>query len=503
MPQWSAWRASGLAFAIATIALVLANRQLLVSWVMLGLHAGHESSFVIFTASGWLLWRSRVRLGALAPRPEWIATLALGLLTVAVWFAYLVDVQVAQAALFVASFGALVWALLGPAVLRVTLFPIAFLFLAVPVWNHLEPLLQTMTVRATVIALRLTGVPVYVDETYIQVPDRTVIVLARCSGVQFFHAGLIIGALSAYLNFRLLRVQAAVFGAFVAMAIIGNWVRVYALVFVGVLTGQQHFMFGWLVFACALVPAVVLSRQLQRYEDARPPRIEEQASQPQSNDGPVSAARLVAVTAAATLLVAAGPFMAGRSAATAASAGDARDPIVVRAPWFGPYAAGSAWRPAFARADAQAAKTYRLGNREVMTYWAYYAKQQQGAEVVNELNVIYDTAQWQPRGGYAGTDYQTVTSASGQAFEVIETRLQNLQSSRERLVWHWYRVGGQDVAEPWRAKLAQLRGLLANRSDASVVAVSTDADDLDEARALLHDFVLNNMAAGVAGGAVP
>ena len=72
-------------------------------------------------------------------------------------------------------------------------------------------------------------------------------------------------------------------------------------------------------------------------------------------------------------------------------------------------------------------------------------------------------------------------------FRVRETAV----AGREpRLVWYWYDVDGRLTVSPTRAKLDELRSVLSRgRAAQRVVVLSTTADDPDDARARLRDFL--------------
>jgi EpsI family protein len=419
---------------------------------------------------------------------------------IATSLAYLLGVRIAQYVLFIASVATLLGTLLGFATLRIAAGPIAFFLLAMPIWNYFKPALQAMTVRAVALALELTGTPAFVDETYIYTPHAAILVLAACSGAQFFQAGLTLGALHAYLNFRGSLVRLSVTADFALMALVGNWIRVYALVFLPTLSADQHFVFGWALFGLMLILAFLLAARLQRYESS----FQEPAAAGPNTPGSgqtvtalaaqPSLARTSAVAGIATLLLIIGPVLASGPAEMSSVAVKLL-PIEVRSPWSGPFHPQTGWKPSFRQFDAEVTAAYRREDREVIGYWAFYARQNQVGKVVNELNTVYNPAHWRPRGGYAGTDYGQVALQGGQTLSVVETRLESLQSSEERLVWHWYRVDGRDVVRPSQAKLAQLVGLLHRRRDAMAVVLSTDGKDLDSARIVLHEFVKTNMQA--------
>lgn len=490
---------AGSLFLLALFVLIAANGEALYALLRLWAFGGLEYGFAMLCLSVWLLWRSRHRLRQTALVPDWRGLCLVVPVGIATWLAYAVDVRIAEYALFVLGVVALTWTLLGSAALRVVAAPIAFLFLGLPIWNDFTPVLQAMTVRVTELALEVTGTPVFVDETYIYTPRGTFLVLAGCSGAQYFQAGVTVGALYAYLGFRSLKARVLVLLSFAAIAIFANWLRVYALAFLGVLTDRQHFFFGWGIFVCLLIPAFWLASRLRGIDTAPSSSVAAPDSRAVPTREPAASLRpnvgsMVALAAVATLALAAGP-VAIRPSAPIARIAQSLVPKPAQPPWSGPYPASADWQPSFRHPDAQASASYRRGEREVAAYCACYLVQRQDAKVINETNTVYDAARWQVRGGYAGTAYREVPLGAGTAVRIAETRLENRQTGAERLAWHWYDVGGRTVAQPARAKLAQLLGQFSGRQDASAFVISTDGRDLEAARLILMSFVRSNLKA--------
>ena len=477
--------AAGMVFLLAFAVLVAANGEALYAWLRLWAFGGLEYGFAILGMSVWLLWRARGRLRDAAVTPDWRGLWLVVPVGIATWLAYLLDVRIAQYALFVAGLAALTWTLLGYAVLRVAAGPLAFAMLALPIWGYFNHVLQAMTVHALALALELTGTPAFVDETSIYTPDGAVLVLAQCSGVQYFQAAVTCGALYAYLGFRAFSLRAWVLIGFATVAIVGNWIRVYVLVHAGPLTEWQHFMVGWGIFGTLLIGAFRASLWLQRLERPLP------AGRASVAVGNVeySARSLAALAAIATLLLLAGPATALWAASPRTDSVAKLTAIPVQAPWSGPLVADYSWRPRFVGSSEQVQVRYHAAEGDVSAYWAWYVPQGHRSQAINQTNAVY-TAPWEPRGGYVGTYYKRVPVAGAHSFEVVETWLSNQQTGAQRLVWHWYCVAGTHVVRPWQAKLIQLQGLLHGRKDASVTVLSTDARDPGSARAVLRNFVL-------------
>lgn len=465
------------AFLAASIALVVVNLAPLAALTKLWMFAGHEYGFIIVGAAVGLLWRERGALQASSIEPTWRALLLIAPLGAAVWIADLVDLRIAQLMLLIASFGALTWAMLGTAMFRIVSYPLALLMLALPIWNYFRPVLQDMTVAVTAFALRAFGMPVFVDETMISIPQRTILVLAECSGVQYFQAGITLGALHAGFNFSSWRVRLLIIALFGATAVAGNWIRVLTLVFAGELTDWQHFGIGWGVFAVLLI---LMFLATTRIPDRQVPRT--------TVAGAVERPRRCMIIGA----VSAGILVLGPAAEYLLAAPEGLDayvlePALARAPWSGAQTLSDD-RPSFQGTDADSLVVYSDGATEVFVYGAYYVRQRQGHEVVNELNHAFDRERWSVRGGEAGTHYREVALEGG-VLKVIETRLHARDGSANRLVWHWYYVAGEQLARPWRAKLAQVRGVLHGRRDALAVVISTDFSSIEAARDELASFL--------------
>lgn len=485
------WAAAGWVFLGAVLALVVANAEALHGLVSLWAFAGLEYGFVVAAISLWLLWRSRDCLRSAVPVQDWRALWLVLPVAAGTWLAYLLDVRIAQDVLFVAGLAALTWALLGPAVLRIAAGPLVFALLSLPIWNYFKPVLQAMTVRATAFALELTGTPTFVDEIYVHTPKGAIVVLSQCSGAQYFQAGVTLGALYAYLGFRSFRLRILVLIGFAAAAVVGNWIRVYVIVHLGKLTEWQHFLVGWGVFALLLVGVFAAGVRLQRREE-RSARALHSVSVPMTGPSSTRSLGTAAISALiVTLLLAAGPMAERWQESALPVAAPAVAPLGVRPPWSGPLAPDRSWQPSFAGAAGHLQATYHSSSGDVSAYWAWYPHQGRRSQVISQSNSVY-TAPWEPAWDTAGSGYRQFRSPDGSYFEVVETALSNPQTGARRLVWHWYRIGGRGVVQPWKAKLFQVLGLLHGRADAVVVALSAGADDREAARSLLLEFALAN-----------
>ena len=81
-------------------------------------------------------------------------------------------------------------------------FPLGFLFFAVPIGDFMLPQLMEWTADFTVLALRLSGVPVYREGLQFIIPSGAWSVVEACSGIRYMIASVTVGCLFAYLSYR-------------------------------------------------------------------------------------------------------------------------------------------------------------------------------------------------------------------------------------------------------------------------------------------------------------
>jgi exosortase len=222
------------------------------------------------------LWALLVRRHGLQPRPEtrWIGPLAaISLLWMFTWLAGIAAAQ----QLAVVGWGLVaLCALYGWAAARRILPAIAWLAFASEIWEHLSVPLQALVVRVVPPVMAVLGLPSVVSGNRIQIPAGIFIVEEGCSGVKYLIALLAFVCVLLYQQRYRWKARVLLVVTAVGMALLANWFRVCVLIAVGQATHMQHpmlrshAMFGWIVFAVALVPVVLLARRFGEPEDPVP-----------------------------------------------------------------------------------------------------------------------------------------------------------------------------------------------------------------------------------------
>ena len=479
--------------ALAVLLLVLAAVVLLYHatfWSMLELWSRSQTfahGFLIVPISAWLAWRQRARLAALAPQPCAGGLLLLAMLGLAWLLADAANVQVVEQYAATAMLPACVLAILGWPAVRVLAFPLAYLFLAVPFGEvFLEPLID-FTASFTVLALQLTGVPVFRDGSNFSLPSGNWSVVEACSGLRYLIAALALGALFAHLHFHSARRRAAILAAALLVPIVANGVRAYLIVMLGHLSnmrlavGVDHLIYGWLFFGLV---ALLLFWLAARWRDTPRPRAVPAAPPAvRQAHGRASARSVLACLCIAALW----PALAlashrGDGAAAVATALTLADPPG----WQRVPGAAPAWQAPFAGAPAQYLATYARAQGEpvrVGLQLAWYARQGRDAELLAHQNLPHG-ARWTP----LAQRLRQVPLAP-RALGVRESVLAH--GGERLLVWRFYRQGGVQTAEPMLVKLLLAKAkLLGTRQDGAGIIVVAAYDELaPPPRAALQAFL--------------
>jgi exosortase A len=469
-----AWRVAGPAVAVAITALVLLFGE--TALAIVGVWQSSDTfahGWLIVPVCCWLVWDNRARLARLTPAPS-----AWGLAAMAVFaFGWLLgavaDVNVVQHLALAAMIQATVLAVLGPRVALALLFPLGYLYFAVPAGEFLVPPMQDWTAVFVVGALRLIGVPVFSDGVFIAIPTGNFEVAKACSGVRFLIAMVALGVLWAHISYRSWPRRLLFVALSVAVPIVANWLRAFGIVLIAYLTdnefaiGVDHIVYGWVFFVIIIGLMFAVGTIFREPHAKVVSRVERPASAAGDGRADVHNAWGTAGVAVAALVIASSAlgydnYLQARSPATV----DASPILTVGAPWQVDEASAIRWEPEFPGADAVVLRSFSAGGRDVSLAIGYYALQRQGAEAVSSEVALEDDEVWvRTRSG------RVVAEIDGEQISVAYHRYR--AGNWRRLVWYWYWVDGEFTAQPYMAKLLQARAALTGgRDEAAVIAVS-------------------------------
>ena len=445
----------------------------------------YSYGFVVIPISAILIWRDRGRVKQVEPA---ISLGGLVCLAVAVflWLAgNIADVQLVQHVALIAIFDSLVWTFLGSAVARTLVFPLFFLFLAVPVGDGLVPLLQRWTAAFTVSALHLSGIPAVQDGFLISTPSGDWQVAEACSGIRYLLASIVIGVLVAGVAYRSWKRRIAFLLLSAALPIGANAVRAYGIIVLAYLsgnaiaTGVDHVLYGFLFFS--FLTAVLIVAGMKSYQ----PEVE--------TPGATVVARRVHHRSAGKLIFIGLMVIALMLTATACAKRVWRqtemtsvpDMISPPAGWIQvPNDIDQEWAPDPASVQSRDIRSYASVSGTVAVCFIQYPNARRGVELINSFNLIGRSATWT----VVSTAHKSAV-IHGKAVSISEYVVSH--GPLRRLVWLWYEIGETTTSDPYRLRLAQATNRLLGLPDStSVYVISTTlGGEPAEAERTLSTFV--------------
>lgn len=503
LPRRYDWPVAALCFGALLAVLVVLFLPTWSALLDVWLESGtYSHGVLVFPAVAYLAWRKRAELAAVTPRASWLGVAVLAGLMILWYVARVGSVQVVEQFALIAAIGAAVPATLGLKATRVLAFALLFMFFAVPVGDALIPHLMQFTAWFTVLALELSGIPVYQDGFMLSIPSGDFEVAKACSGIRYLIASISLGTLFAYLTFHSFWRRVAFVALSALLPILANGLRAYGIVMIAHLSdlkhavGVDHLIYGWLFFGVVMFVLFWIGG----YFRDKPPESVASAPAPK----PAHArSRGLAVTGVALLCAVSVPglYAVARASAQADIAPSALPEAV--GPWRGPLAADDAYVPAFENYDAIATGAYeRDGQRIEVAIVSYTGADN---EIVNVRNVM------------ARAPDARVLATRGYALDVggerWELAVSDISAGRaRRAVVHWYQVDRQRTASGNVAKLyewlAKLRGRPVRRALVAVSVATIDAPEqvpavdafLAAHGARLVDCVAEPQATGCAAG---
>lgn len=446
----------------------------------------YEHGYAVLPLWLWLLWRERHRLLEQGFRPGWLAVLFV-LAAGGVWLVG--ELSAVGALRHFGLAGMLVggvWLVWGHRAAALAAFPLAFLFFAVPFGEFLVPILMEHTADFTVLALRLSGIPVYREGLSFVIPSGHWSVVEACSGIRYLIASLMVGSLYAYLTYASLGRRLAFVAFSFVMPLVANWLRAYLIVMLGHLSGNKlavgvdHLIYGWLFFGLVVFAMFWIGA---RWRQPVP-----QDAPPSGRVGPVATARAFAL--AVLLAVAAAalwkPLAQWMLNAPMPSVAELQAPVA-GAGWQWTETPANGWQPTYAGMASSLIQSYRKGDDRVQVFVYAYAGQRDGHKLLQWDNRLIATDESERP--WEVVAHGTVAADLGAGEQRVErARIRGRNGSYVE-TWHWLVVDERPTISVRQAKLSLLRDRLLRQSDYSAaVFVATDADET-RARAVLRDFL--------------
>ena len=452
----------------------------------------YSHGFFIVPAFLWLVWQRREALAALPIQPSRGGLPVLAIVAL-VWLAghWMAMALPSQLAL-VAMVPVVLAALFGVGWVRALLFPLVFLFFAVPFGESLVPVLMDWTADFTVAALKLSGVPVYREGLHFDIPSGKWSVVDSCSGIRYLFACMALSSLYAWTVYRGMVRRLSFIAFAIVIAIVANWLRAYAIVMLGhlsnnqIATGADHLVYGGVFFA--VITALVFALGAAWREDS--------AAESDPGDGiaqPASPLRTSPWPRAAILPAIALVLIALAGTQGPADGVDARtftaSAVAPRAGWQPVGAPPADWRPVLHHPVSVVSQPFVKGDELIGLHIGVFGRSTAESKLTAAMNRFVEPDGLNPSWRLSQQGKAEVRCCADTSAEVRTATL--VGRDARLLAWQWYWVDGAITADPVHASLLQLWARLRARSEVSawITVYTPVGDDAALASQRLQGFV--------------
>lgn len=453
-------------------------------------------AFVVPPISLWLIWRQRQRLALLTPHADPRFLLPMAAVALLWLLGEMAAVNAASQFALTGMLVLLVPTIFGWPVARCIAFPLGFLFFAVPFGEFAMPQLMVWTAHFTVIALRISGIPVYQEGLQFIIPSGNWSVVEACSGIRYLMASVMVGTLFAYLNYRSIMRRWIFVGFSIVLPLAANWLRAYIIVMLGHFSGNRlaagadHLVYGWVLFGIIMLVMFMVGARWAEPDAPLPP--------PDAPAAPVKKSSAVWPTALSLALLLSAPalFVAKLNLQEPLSLPPLAAPDLTAGGWQQSVSPVLNFHPHFENPATELLTGYRhskaADSGDVGIYIGYYRQQNARSKLIssNNVAVVSNDTEW-ARVSRAG-----IEDAQGLNWETAELRgavLGNESADNRLRMWQIYWINGHYTGSDWRAKLYGSVGRLLGRGDAAaVIVIYAKKPQAGENDALLAAFWRDN-----------
>jgi exosortase A len=483
------WQSSLLALLISCFVLGATFWQTFAGLASIWKYGTYSHGYLVLPICLFLVWQRRELLMSMTPAPTLWPVLLMTILATTWLIGELAEANLIRQFAVVAMIPVMVWMVVGSKIARSLLFPLCFIFFAVPVGESLIPRLQDFTAWFTVSGLQLTGIPAVLEGRTIYVSSGIWEVAAECSGLRYLISSIALGTLFSYLIYRSWWKKLTFVAASILVPILANGIRAYSIVLLAhkvdrrLAVGIDHLIYGWIFFAFVMLLLLLVGFIWHDAHVSQRPLLSPSTSE---NNDPAQARphlrSLLAVFGSVCVICVISSIAAHALLRPAPRAFTRGGDLQVSGHWsLTPLRQDPFWTSR--NADVERAMAFSDGTHSIRLYVSYYAYQRPRAELMNAQSIAQDVPGWND----LGERVRRVQLPSAQ-FDVNEKILAG--GSRKRIIWSWYWVDGVFTSSSGTAKLLRAKArLLRERQDAAEITLIGDLDAPSDSPEALRDFL--------------
>jgi len=487
----SAWGALVLVLLVSIFSLWPSWESLFEVWRQ---RDAYSHGYIIAIVCLYLLFRLKGCLIAEVPAPQLTGLLLLAALLFLWLIMRLAGTQIGELLLLPIIVWAAYFSIVGFRIAAHVVFPLFFLYFAIPIWHSGNYFLQWLTVLAVERMVKAAGFLAYIEANNVFLPMGTFVIADGCSGLNYFIVAVAISMLYSYLYLQSYYHKVILVLVGMSLGLIMNWLRVFIIIYAGYKTDMQHYLvtvdhtnFGWVLFGITLVPLLFVARRLEFIN-------ERAAKAKHAVDQHVTSTVLKKQSAIYIPVIAMASFMIILSALLA----DYRlrpmsePPVQICLPlasktWASVPEIQPDWTPVFVGPKEELHATYSNGVQTVSLYVNVYTDQTHGAELIGYDNHIEGAGKWKLRDRRVGE----VVLDSKKSLKIRDVLLES-DNGNKRIVYYWYQVGERRLIKDLHVKLLQGLLQITDRPYSGIAALSStcELEDCMLARENLKDWIL-------------
>lgn len=229
----------------------------------------YNHCFIVLPATIYFIYLKRADVNSVQWRPNLFLLAPILSLLFIQMFAQIGDIKILMHIAAFTALPLLIWGILGNQAAKAIAFPLFFIVFCIPIGDQLIPALQEITTDIAVPMLELTGVPVYRNGLFLDIPEGRFLVAEACSGISFLITSIVFGFMYSYFSYHEYSKRFLFICLSVIVPILANAIRVYGIVLTGHLTdmehavGADHLVYGGVFFGLVLFILILIGEWLR------------------------------------------------------------------------------------------------------------------------------------------------------------------------------------------------------------------------------------------------
>jgi len=394
-------------------------------------------------------------------------------------FGFVGDIRLFMHVAAFTSLPLLIWFVIGNQAAKVIAFPLSFMLFSIPLGEQLIPYLQETTTDLAVPLLELTGIPVYRNGLYLDIPEGRFLVAEACSGISFLITSIVFGNLYAYISFSTLPKRLFFICISLIVPIIANAIRVYGIVLIAHLTdmeyaaGADHLIYGGVFFAFVLFLLIMIGEALRDKAEIIEPQkhitkegIGEECTS--VNNKPVMPYIVLILLFVSQIF-----WLTTVISSKPVSVDDALIVDLKALPFVIKEEKLKKWQPDFSKASNIQQGVIKASNNldKIEFFLATYSDEE--GELISSVNRLYSAERW--------TLIEKVKIALDEEKEIQLIKIVS-PSGQYRYILYWYQFSGETFTNKIKLKLYQtLMAMLGQAPKSAIIALSIESDQKMEA----------------------